>query len=453
MDSTRNNIENNKYKEEEMKRIKIGLIILSLFISANIVKADTIINIQYGEENSKSELWYLNNLNWETWQDATGNTNDEECNSREDCYNKAITYFSTLDYQYYSMYVGINPQSNNIKLWINPFNITGEDEIYQNVYSSGNNIDRFRFSNNTWTEETFIYSVVLDGLSDPYRNNFYLFYDSNYNFINEGNYVFQGFYDNEGEQDYDNMLQVHSGDTMPKIKDLMQYNSWSEYENNHLEGYTEVNLDNYEYVLLSLKNYNQTEAFQTNLQVKGQIGITPIYNFGQTSKDSITGVQVQDRCNVNYENYTNYPFYIIQSDLQNNAIYAVKECNQGSSFKFDNSIFNITYITAENEENPTITINGTTYNVIPYGDLPSTATKNEEDNYIPGESGSATDTGGLDSAIKNTQQKMSEIWNTFTYFTAFVGQIFSSLPGEVQTILLSAFTVGIILGLIKIFIN
>lgn len=217
--------------------------------------------------------------------------------------------------------------------------------------------------------------------------------------------------------------------------------------------YTTINLDNYEYVLLSLKNYIQNEAFQTNLQVQGQIGITPIYNYGQTSKDSITGVKVQDRCNINYNNYTNYPFYILQQDLQNNVIYAVKECSTGSSFKFDNRIFNITYITQENKDNPTITINGKTYNVIPYEDLPSTATKNEQENYIPGESGSANDTGGLDNAIKNAQQKMSEIWNTITYFTDFINQIFSALPDEIETILISAFTIMIIIGLIKIFIS
>lgn len=217
--------------------------------------------------------------------------------------------------------------------------------------------------------------------------------------------------------------------------------------------YTTINLDNYEYVLLSLKNYNQTQAFQTNLQVQGQIGITPIYNYGQTSKDSITGVKVQDRCNVSYENYTNYPFYVIQSDLQNNVIYAVKSCSSGSNFKFDNRIFNVTYITQENKNNPTITINGKTYDVIPYDELPSTATENEEENYIPGESGNANDTGGLDSAIKNAQQKMSEIWNTITYFTDFINQIFSALPDEIETILISAFTIMIIIGLIKIFIS
>lgn len=435
------------------KNLKILAIVLTTFMSVTYAKADTIINIKYGEDNAKSELWYLNNLNWTSWSDYEDTEKSGDCNSKEDCYNKALEYFNSSNYQYYSMFVEILPQNNQIILNIINFNILKNEYIYQHVFSAGGGeISRFHFSKSENITEDII-GMVLSGWSDPNYNNFYQFYDSNYNFVNEGNYIFEGFYDNEGTENYDKMLKIKSGGTIPKIKDLIQYNSWSEYEQEHLEGDTEVNLDNYEYVLLSLKDYNQTKAFQTNLQVKGQIGITPIYNYGQTSKDSITGVQVQDRCNVSYENYTSYPFYILQSDLQNNAIYAIKECSSGSSFKFDNTIFNITYITAENKDNPTITIDGKTYNVIPYGDLPSTATKNEENNYIPGESGSATDTGGLDSAIKNVQQKMSEIWNTFTYFTDFINQIFSVFPDEVKTILLSAFTIMIIIGLIKIFIN
>ena len=315
-------------------------------------------------------------------------------------------------------------------------------------------MNRYRYEINSDTIAT-----VLSGGSDPYQNNsnmnFYMYYDSNYNFSNlqNENYIFKGFYDNENTENYDNYLKTEADKPIPKIKDLMEYDNWNDYENSQLENYTEVNLDNYKYVLLSLKNYKQTKAFQTNLQVKGQIGITPIYNYGQTSKDSITGSQVQDRCNVSYNNYTSYPFYIIQTDLQNNVIYAVKECSNGSSFKFDNTVFNITYVTEENENNPTVTIGGKTYNVIQYDDLPSTATKNEENNYIPGQSGQANSTGGLDTAIKNVQQKMSEIWNTFTYFTDFINQIFSVFPDEVKTILLSAFTIMIVIGLIKIFIG
>ena len=110
-------------------------------------------------------------------------------------------------------------------------------------------------------------------------------------------------------------------------------------------------------------------------------------------------------------------------------------------------------MTAENREDPIITINGQQYHTIPFNDLPSTANKNEEENYIPGQSGSANDTGGLDGAIKGIQQKMGEIWDTFTYFTQFINQIFSVLPEELRIVLVSGFTIMIVLGLIKIFIN
>lgn len=215
----------------------------------------------------------------------------------------------------------------------------------------------------------------------------------------------------------------------------------------------EINLNDYEYVILTLRNYEQSEEFQTNMQIKGMVGITPVYNYGQTSKDAVTGVKIQDRCNVNYDSYTNYPVYILKQDLNNNAVYIVKSCKENSSFKYDTNVFNITYVTNENKDDPIVNIGGKDYHVIPYEDLPSTANKNEEENYIPGQSGNMNDTGGLDGAIKGVQQKMSEIWDVFTYFTGLINQIFSALPDELRIILVSAFTIAITLGLIKIFIN
>ena len=98
-----------------------------------------------------------------------------------------------------------------------------------------------------------------------------------------------------------------------------------------------------------------------------------------------------------------------------------------------------------------MTINGQTYNTIPYSDLPSTATENEENNYIPGESGSASDVNGLNSAIKNAKDNLSSIWDTFNYFISFVRQLFNSLPKEISGVLLAGLVVSVLLGLIKIF--
>lgn len=381
-----------------MKKIglKILAIMLATFISVTYVKADT----------TEDNLVYQSNKE-----------------IIENIYNDLMIEYQSVNYPYYSIL----------------FAYAGLDNNYQVQDNSQSYITGFLY----YFEENNNYSSDIGRIYIDYRCRPDCTYSTYRELKTNGNYG--GF--NSSLLELQNTFINYAGNL------LLQNGENPDYFINSVNGqYIEVYLDNYEYVLLSLKDYSQTEAFQTNLQVKGQIGITPIYNFGQTSKDAVTGSQVQDRCNLSYSDYTSYPFYIIQSDLQNNAIFAIKECSNGSSFKFDNTIFNITYITSENKDNPTVTIGGKTYNVIPYEDLPSTATKNEEDNYIPGESGYPL-SEGLDSAIKNVQQKMSEIWNIFTYFTDFVGQLFSSLPAEVQTILLSAFIVAIILGLIKIFIN
>ena len=147
--------------------------------------------------------------------------------------------------------------------------------------------------------------------------------------------------------------------------------------------YITVDLDNYYAVILSLKDYNQTESFSSVLKVKGSIGVTPVYSYGTVEKSSIT-----DRCNTIYDDYTNYRFYVLKDDIINNSVYYIKSCSDGSSFKYDSSIFNIHYITDENKDTPIININGKDYNIIPFENLSNSANKNEEENFIPGESGS-----------------------------------------------------------------
>lgn len=421
-----------------MKRIKIGLIVLGLILNIGIVKAEEL-TLDYN-------VGYLNGVNNYNELVEWLEENNEIIQNLKDY---AITYYN-------ENYKNTKPYYNmQIRNGTNDETITIAIQMYENIPTLKYNESGAEPTQTNDYIETVYYRNTTTYQTPQYtpsgNNSIYLTFPNTTTY-NDGFFIESNFDLTLNEESYYDTITINNFRNNGSL-------SFSKGNNINLSldvinpSYTEVNLDNYEYVLLSLKNYNQTKAFQTNLQVKGQIGITPIYNFGQTSKDAITGVQVQDRCNLSYENYTSYPFYILQSDLQNNAIYAVKECSTGSSFKFDNTVFDITYVTQENEENPTVTIGGKTYNVIPYSDLPSTATKNEEDNYIPGESGSATDTGGLDSAVKNTQQKLSEIWNTFTYFTSFVGQLFSTLPEEVQTVLLSAFTIAIVLGLIKIFVG
>ena len=172
------------------------------------------------------------------------------------------------------------------------------------------------------------------------------------------------------------------------------------------DNFTTVNLDDYEYVILNLKDYNQDKAFNTNLKVKGMIGITPVYNFGQTEKDVIT-----DRCNLSYKDYTDYRFSILKQDLQNNAVYIVKSCESGSSFKFDNTIFDVTYVTADNVDDPVVTIGGKDYHTIPFKNLTNSANKNEENNFVPGESGFS-----LTDVVSNISKYVSSFWDSIVNF-------------------------------------
>ena len=209
---------------------------------------------------------------------------------------------------------------------------------------------------------------------------------------------------------------------------------------------TTINLDNYEYVILNLKDYNQDKAFNTNLKVKGSIGITPIYNFGQTAKDDIMGSKVQDRCNVKYDDYTDYRLSILKQDLQNNSFYVVKACEVGSSFKFDNTIFDITYVDENNKSDPIVSIGGKDYHVIPFDKLPSSANQNEKENYVPGESERFALLDKLDFLINN----LNRVWDAFTSFMGFVGKMFSTLPDEFKAIAISSFTIGCTLMIFKI---
>ena len=245
---------------------------------------------------------------------------------------------------------------------------------------------------------------------------------------------------------YSDNIILDSSTIIPNIYSLSNYSSWSEYQTENDSKYTTVNLNDYYYVLLNLKDYSKKEAFNTNLYVKGMVGITPIYNYGTVSKDDIIGNKVEDRCNLSYDDFTSYRLSILKSDLENNSIYAVKSCEDNSSFKFDNTLFDITYVTDENKNDPIVTINGKEYHTIPYDDLPSTATKNEEENYIPGESKPL----GFNDIIENVTDILSSFWSSLTSFMSLVTKCFNSLPVEIRAISITTFTIGCILGLIKI---
>ncbi len=211
------------------------------------------------------------------------------------------------------------------------------------------------------------------------------------------------------------------------------------------DNFTTVNLDNYEYVILNLKDYNQDKAFNTNLKVKGSIGITPIYNFGQTEKSDIIGTKIEDRCNVKYDEFTDYRLSILKQDLKNNAVYIVKRCEQGSSFKFDNTIFDVTYVTADNVDDPVVTIGGKDYHTIPFNKLTSSANQNEEENYVPGESKKLN----LSDIVSNITNTVSSFWDSIVNFMSLVTKFFNTLPIEIKGVAITTFSMACMIALIK----
>lgn len=294
-------------------------------------------------------------------------------------------------------------------------------------------------------------SLTLDTAPHSINSEFISFYSENNNYFDCT--INLPFYSNINPlfvmPQIDNLTQINL-QTSPRVDN---YDVFTENSNNYtykqystflkldpsLSNYTEVNLDNYEYVILNLKNYNKTDAFDTNLQVKGMIGITPVYEFGTIEKTEIT-----DRCNISYSDYIDHRLYILKNDLINNAVYYVKSCQNGSSFKFDSSIFNITYVTADNVDDPVITLGGKEYHTIPFNKLSNSANQNEENNFIPGESENS-----LTDIIDNISKFTNDIWDAVSSFMGLVTKFFNTLPPEIRYLSITGFTVLIFISIIK----
>ena len=146
---------------------------------------------------------------------------------------------------------------------------------------------------------------------------------------------------------------------------------------------------------------------------------------------------------INYDDYTDYRLYVLKEDLINNAIYIVKPCKDGSSFKYDSSIFDITFVTNDNVNDPVITVGGVEYHTIPFDKLSNSANKNEEENFIPGES------EGF-HPIESLTDYISSFWNSLTTFMSLVTKFFNTLPIEIRAVTITFFTTACTLGLLKI---
>ncbi len=285
-------------------------------------------------------------------------------------------------------------------------------------------------------------------IDDKYLYKPFYYYDSNFDFKFdlEDTYIIN--------KDGDLSFTLNKNDIIPTYKSL--------FIDKTEDNYTEVNLNDYPYIALSLKDYSKTDSFDVNNYVKGQYCLTPVYNYGLTErKEVLSGTQIE-RCSPYYDDYTPIRTYILKSDLENHSIYYLKayDTSKENKIKVDTSVFNIHYITDEEKNNPIITINGKKYSTIPYDELTDTATKSEDEGYASGASCAVGDFN-CTASMSNSSLSFSDIFtspidflkkiwqgivNVFTLINYFI----SILPTTLQYFLYISFMLAIILGLIKI---
>lgn len=310
----------------------------------------------------------------------------------------------------------------------------------------------YKYFDNHYSDKPFgLYSGADYGIFYENTKNYYLpssYYTSNFDlpFGLDDTYVVK-----KGDEV---LFTLNKQDTIPTYK--------SKFINRTDLNYTEIDLNNYPYVALSLKDYSKTEEFNSMTYVKGQYCLTSVYNYGLTErKDILSGTQMQ-RCSLYYDEYIPIRTYILKSDLENHSIYYLKayDTSKENKIKVDTSVFNIHYITEEEKNNPIITIDGKKYSTIPYDELTDTATKSEDENYTSGGSCAVGDincTASLTSGsikwsdiftspldfLKNIWTSITQVFTLITYFIAL-------LPTTLQYFFYISFTLAIVLGIIKI---
>ena len=257
-----------------------------------------------------------------------------------------------------------------------------------------------------------------------------------------------------------NEFELSNGDVFPTIISL--------YDKSYdlgLNDYTEVNLNNYAYVALSLKDYedipSNNSSRYTNFYVKGQLCVTPVYNYGLTErKDVLTNSKMQG-CSQYYDDFTLTRMYILKTDVENHAIYYFKayDTSKDNILKVDTSIFNITYISEENKDNPEVLINNKYYPTLSYDSLTDTAIKSESEGYV---SGTTCAVGDFNCYSENNSENLFDeifssplnflksIWDSVTSIFLLIAEFISLLPVPMQSFLYLSFMIAIILGLLKI---
>lgn len=250
-------------------------------------------------------------------------------------------------------------------------------------------------------------------------------------------------------------IKLSNGDIFPTVASLYD----GSYDSG-LENYVTIDLNQYPYVILSLKDYTPRDTFASTMFVKGQLCPTTVYNYGlEEKKDYISGYQTQS-CGYYYNDFTSFTSYIRSEDIDNHAVYYLTgyDSSKPNMVKVDTSIYDITYITSEEEDEPYVTIEGKNYPVLPYSSLTDTAALTEKNGISDTWTCAKYDTDcllnssgiGFSDLFTNPLEILKGLWYSITSIFTIISQFILLLPPVLQSFLYLAFMIAILLGIIKI---
>lgn len=237
-----------------------------------------------------------------------------------------------------------------------------------------------------------------------------------------------------------------------QLQPTIIYLNTPEYNSNLIK----VDLNKYAYVILNLKDYN-IPATKTQVFVKGNVCFDTLYNFGVDNDVS----KSDTRCLPKYDELTKLDFYILNKDLTDNAVYYFHQSNEleDNELYFNSQMFDINYISHNNKDNPTGTINGEEIEFTPIETI-----NNADRVLIDNGTGNSCAIGDINCTVDTLEQNgitTDGFWSNplgffrgivdgVTSFFSLVFELFGVLPPIMQNTLYFAFFMCVLLGVIKI---
>lgn len=434
-----------------MKKYLLVLIVVFMMLAPGVKADSTRLNLDYS-------LNYLGMQNYSDFKDFISFEHNKKIytNLYNDLINKYNSDYKT-EYPYYILQIQYNLDTNDgaqyylvLQLFKKSvyvfYDNSGTNPVFSSKYSDDNNYvngDDSVYLSTSYFEKSTTYTTPSLFFNGNYFSN-YSFGTSKFfeSFMISSNFDIKIKFNNpEDKLTINNFRDVgtlilHNDDVIPMLSIF----------GDETDNYKTINLNDYAYIALFLKDYSKTKAFSTTTYVKGQSCITPLYNFSTSLKPD----KSENICSPVYSDYTASDIYVLKSDIENKAVYYVSKYDSSieNSIKIDTSVFDIFYVKEEDAANPTFNYKGHEYAGIGLDNVDYSANKNTENGLVPGESKNVADT--FADVIKKPLELFKNISSGLTSFFSLITSFLGFLPTELQGFLYFSFVVAIVLGIIKI---